>query len=493
MGLSATGVRGVSPPDAGIGAGMNGAVPPPPPRPEWFEAVWQRMDATRRWMLEDPWNGDEINYRGLTEACVRMFHSHGLTLDQIVRAAEFFPESFGRLPTYCALINELWSELLHEQAKAEAPKRLAKDLVKLLSIQAWLERQIPEPDQLLGEVLTTAARMFLVGRTGLGKTLLGFAIACGMATGEGFLHWRCKKAVRVLLIDGEMPEGLIKARAIDAMRRVEKPPIPANLVIYSRYLEDEFSRICPDIGPMPPLNSEEGNEWVPALIDALGGVDVVIFDNVMSLITGDQKDEVSWSGVMPLVQELTRRNIAQLWLDHTGHNTDRQYGSSTKAWPFDSVGVMAPLKDDQCVAREVAFTLSFDFPGKARRRTPDNWHDFETCIIRLKDDRWTSEPVNKDASKIGKVAPSREPYYDALLAAVAKSSDAGPGRTSLSTWTQECLHRGLIEPPTAGGKETWQQRDARQKQFRTAKSDLITAKWIAVEDELVIDLKARWK
>jgi hypothetical protein len=194
---------------------------------------------------------------------------------------------------------------------------------------------------------------------------------------------------------------------------------------------------------------------------------------------------------MPLVQYLTARNIAQLWLDHTGWNTDRQYGSSTKAWPFDSVGVMAPLKDDQCMAREVAFTLSFEFPGKARRRTPDNWADFETCIIRLKDGRWTSEPVNKasGASNPGSVPKSREVFYDALVAAIGKST-VGAGRTTLATWELECLRRGLIE--RAPDKEDHKQRHTRFALYRTAKAALIGAKWIAVDGEIVLDLKGRW-
>jgi AAA domain/Domain of unknown function (DUF6371)/Toprim-like len=377
------------------------------------------------------------------------------------------------------------------EASESKPKSDASLLVGLLSIQAWTERQIPNPDQLLGEVLTVGGWMFLIGRTGLGKTMLAFAIACGIATGDGFLHWRCTKPKRVLLLDGEMPEGLIKARAIDALRRIKGKPKPENLVIYSRYLEDEFAKLCPTIGKMPPLNTEEGHGWVLALIDAIGGVDVVIFDNVMSLIVGDQKDELSWSGAMPLVQALTSLNVAQLWLDHTGWNTDRQYGTSTKAWPFDSAGVMMTLADDQRDPREVAFTLSFDFPGKCRRRTPDNWSDFETCIIRLKEHRWTSEPANKapGGGKLSKVPPSREPFYDALIAAIGRNP-IGRGRTGLATWEAECQRRSLIE--RALDQEDYKQRGVRLRLYRTAKSDLLAARWIAVEDDLVTDLKGRW-
>jgi hypothetical protein len=49
------------------------------------------------------------------------------------------------------------------------------------------------------------------------------------------------------------------------------------------------------------------------LVDAIGGVDVVIFDNVMSLLTGVQRDEETWSAVQPLVQKLSERSIGQIW------------------------------------------------------------------------------------------------------------------------------------------------------------------------------------
>lgn len=392
---------------------------------------------------------------------------------------------------------DCWVPAPSEQYQREHPgwnRKLDEPLpglAKYLSVQAWMDRSIPEPDRLLGDVLTTTSRMFLIGRTGLGKTQMGFAIGCGMASGEGFLHWRCARPARVLVIDGEMPSELIKARSIDAVRRGGKPPIPGNLIIFNRDLEDEIAKLFPSVGPILPLNTEAGQKWLLALIDALGGVDVVIFDNVMSLVVGSQKDEVVWSETMPLIHSLTGRRIGQIWLDDTGWNTDRQYGSSTKPWHFDAAGVMTALPADQRAPHEVAFTLSFDDPGKCRRRTPLNWADFETCIIRLKDDRWTSEPVNKAPTghKLDHVPPSREPFYDAVVSAIVKS-DLGPGRTTLETWEAECVRRGLIEPqPDA---EDYKQRHSRFTLFRTAKAALLGAKWIAVEEKVVIDLKGRW-
>jgi hypothetical protein len=305
-----------------------------------------------------------------------------------------------------------------------------------------------------------------------------------MASGRGFLHWRSSRAARVLIIDGEMPGELIRQRSIDALRRVGIAPEPGHLVIYARDLEEQFAKQYPTIGRIPPLNSETGRQWVFALIEALGGVDAVVFDNVMSLLAGDQKDELAWSDTLELVQTLTTKRIGQLWLDHTGHDSNRQYGSSTKAWRFDAVGVMTPLADDQVARGEVAFTLSFEHPGKARRRTPDNWADFETCTIRLTEDQWASTPVGRatGGGTFGNVSPSRRPFYDALVAAIARSA-AGRDQTTVGTWELECMRRGLI------GRDGEGSRDSRFRKYRTAKAALLESRWIAIEDDLVTDLK----
>ena len=362
-------------------------------------------------------------------------------------------------------------------------------LADLLSIDAWTTRPMPAPDRLLGELVTTTTRTFLVGRTGLGKTLLGLSMGLGMATGEGFLHWRSKRAARVLYIDGEMPGELIRQRAIDALRRAGIASCPG-LFIFGRDLEDEIKERFPTIGEMPPLNTEEGQNWLLALIGAVGGVDVLILDNVMSLLEGIQKEEEAWSGVLPLVQRLTGKRIGQVWLDHTGHNTDRQYGSSTKAWRFDAVGVMTPLPADQKGKHEVAFGLSFEAPGKARRRTPDNWADFETVTVRLADDRWTSQPSGENGSTTVKVAPSRVPFYDALVAAITTTAGRTAGTTTTFEWQASCQRKGLIE--AAQQDEGYRQRDARMRDFRRAKGDLLAARWISVEGDIVTDLKGRW-
>jgi hypothetical protein len=329
------------------------------------------------------------------------------------------------------------------------PPDPAAELRSLLSVESWADRDIPPPDRLLGDLVTTTSRWFIVGRTGLGKTMLGFALGAGMASGAGFLHWRSARAARVLIIDGEMPGELIKARAIDALRRLAAPPKPGFLTIYSRDMEEEIGRSFPMLGTLAPLNTEMGQNFVHALIGALGGVDVAIFDNVMSLVAGDQKDEIPWSETLPLVASLTAKRIGQIWLDHTGHATDRQYGSATKAWRFDTVGLMAPLAEGQLERGAVGFSLSFEPPGKARRRTPDNWVDYETCTIRLQDDRWTS-----DRSEAVQTKPKEARLHDKptlmlrevrnLIAAEGTLVQPEPDMAAVRAVTRQVLRGRLI-------------------------------------------------
>ncbi len=152
----------------------------------------------------------------------------------------------------------------------------------------------------------------------------------------------------VLDIDGEMAQDLIKERAYDAARRLGKPIPDENLVIYSAVDGEAFAAEFPGIGINPPLNTVAGHEWLKKFLGALGHIDLIVFDNVMSLLDGVQKEEESWTGALPLVHWLTAQRIGQVWLDHTGHHGDHQYGTSTKAWRFDTVGILtsASGKDD---------------------------------------------------------------------------------------------------------------------------------------------------
>ena len=354
-------------------------------------------------------------------------------------------------------------------------------LAKRLSAATLMRRTFPAETRYLGSIITQTSRVFLVGSTGTGKTMFGLALAAGIASGSGFLHWRSCRAARVLYIDGEMPLRTLRARVCDATRRVglsadEADALPLSLVSW----QDAGDL---GLGPWMPFNTEDGQRFVVQLCDALKP-DVVIFDNVQALLSGDMKDEVPWNDTWPLISLLTGREIGQVWLDHTGHDTSRQYGTSTKAWRFDTVGIMTALPIEERARTETAFTLSFETPGKARNRSPETWNEYETTTIRLHEDAWTSQAVGGEAGQT-KLRPSRMPFYEALTSAIARGG-AKPGETTRQAWEAECVRAGLIEPPGTTADA------ARRAPLRRAQSDMITSRWVLVDGERMVDMRHRW-
>jgi RecA-family ATPase len=196
-----------------------------------------------------------------------------------------------------------------------------------LTIAEWLARDdLPDPDCLLGHWLSTTSRVLLVAPTGLGKTNFAMALGFAIAAERGFLHWSSGgRTRRVLLIDGEMSRRLLKRRIREATARGDGAP--TTFYALSREDLDNFA----------PLNTPEGQAALLKFIEAIGGVDLVIFDNIMSLTVGDMKETIAWAQTLPLIAGLTRACIAQIWIHHTGHDENRSYGDKTREWQMDTV------------------------------------------------------------------------------------------------------------------------------------------------------------
>ncbi|HEX3663801.1 MAG TPA: DnaB-like helicase N-terminal domain-containing protein [Rhizomicrobium sp.] len=246
---------------------------------------------------------------------------------------------------------------------------------RALSASEWCERDLPEPERMLGDFLTTTSRLMIVAPTGIGKTMLALSLAFAAADGTDFLHWPRGRPARVLFIDGEMSRRLMRSRIDDAARR--HGGMPENLFVLCR---DDF----PD---MPPLNTVQGQRFIDQHIEKLGGVDLIVFDNVQALLVGDMKDEESWQQTLPWIRALTARNIGQIWVHHTGHDKSRSYGTSTREWQLDTVMLLEKIEGAEA---EIAFKLKF---LKARERAPHNRDNFAEVAVALTDDVWSFEPV----------------------------------------------------------------------------------------------------
>ena len=307
----------------------------------------------------------------------------------------------------------------------------ATDIATLppLTLDEWRNRDMPEPDFIMGNWLTTTSRVLLTAATGLGKTNFGLALGMRIAACVDFLHWRARRPARVLYIDGEMSRSLLRERVLDEEKRLGITP------------ESFFALSREDIPNFKPLNTIEGQAWMNAFIEKVGGVDLVIPDNIMALTTGDQKDSEPWQQTIPWALSLTKRQIGQIWIHHTGHDETRSYGDKTREWQLDSVAHLDAVKRDDT---DVSFTLSFK---KARERTPATRFDFQDVKIALVDDRWEYELTQ--VKRPDKIGPQTARALDALRNVMASDqpvSLAGGRRAATrDAWMAELVLLGMID------------------------------------------------
>ena len=189
------------------------------------------------------------------------------------------------------------------------------------------------------------------------------------------LHWKAGEGPRrVLFIDGEMSNRQFKQRLEDAARRAG-----SSIATFHALCRDD----CPK---MEPLDTEAGQRFINRFVESIGGVDLIIFDNIDALTTDDEDFGVqSWGRTLPWIRDLTRRAIGQLWLHHTGQDETRGYGTKKREWQLDAVAVMEEVTRP---GSDIAFSLEF---RKNRERTPDNRSDFEEAVITLAEDAWASD------------------------------------------------------------------------------------------------------
>jgi Bifunctional DNA primase/polymerase, N-terminal/AAA domain len=257
----------------------------------------------------------------------------------------------------------------HPAAQFEAVPVLSN--LPPLTLAEWKARDLPPPDYICGNWLSTTNRVLLVAPTGLGKTMFGVGLIMAIASNRDFLHWKGRRPAKVLFIDGEMSNRLLRRRLLDEAQRLGVAP------------ETFYALSHEDVPNLAPLNTAQGQAFVNAVIEKLGGVDLIEFDNTMSLIAGDHREEEGWRQILPWVLSLTRRGIGQIWVHHTGHDESRTYGTKTREWQMDTVIHLERVKRADT---DVSFALQF---RKARERTPETQNEFKTARVALINNKWT--------------------------------------------------------------------------------------------------------
>lgn len=363
------------------------------------------------------------------------------------------------------------AQKLRDEAKAKRRSDI-KEKIKTaieavpLTPAAWARRKLDPPDFLMGELFSTTSRLFFAADTGLGKSMIALALAMALRLGRDFLHWHSHRPARVLVVDGEMPRDLLQERIALACAWFDATSIEDGLFVLSRE----------DVEDMPPLDTQDGQDWLLTVIECLGGVDFAIMDNVSCLAQGDLREESTWSPLIPLVRELSQRRIGQLWLHHVGHDKSRPYGSRRFAWSMDSVLLGSAVKSDEC---DVSMSIEHQ---KARRRTPSNRSDFDTVTVTLQDGTWTGTRDMSPAVPLGRTKPvplngSGRNALTALAAAIAACGEKPPPHdvtrgvevaVKLGTWRRYFAQIAGYEPDEKG-------KEAEKKAFTRGRENALAA------------------
>jgi len=338
-----------------------------------------------------------------------------------------------------------------------------------LLVAEWRKRQLPPRDYLLEGLLSTTARWMISGDTGIGKTLLALELAFAIAAGADFLNWKGVRPARVMYLDGEMPAETMKER-IEAAAAIYGDPV--ELYAYNR----------DDLGPneMPPLNKPEGQKWLWREIDEVKP-DLIMFDSMMCLLIGPLSEEETWAPCLPLIRQLSARRIAQVWLNHTGHDASRSFGSKTKEWEFDATIMLTKQpSDDHGVVLE--FT-------KARLRTPQTFGLFKPQLIRRTEAGWTSEAATVSGAKQTD-GERKKGWLKDVYVELADGIERSPGyngapvrKVCIDAIRNRMVKRGYLD--FEDGKIPGRERTA----FSRARQELIASALFAADDNHMWSIK----
>jgi putative DNA primase/helicase len=195
-----------------------------------------------------------------------------------------------------------------------------------LNLREFLELSLKPREMLLDPILPEKGLAMLYAARGTGKTHVAIGIAFAVATGTNFLKWKAPRPRRVLLVDGEMPAAALQERLASIIASApETQPDSQNIQILASDLIEAGgigNLASPDI-------QAEIDRW-------LGGVDVLVLDNLSSLTAVIRdNDAESWGPIQEWLLKLRRRGISVLIVHHAGKG-GQQRGTSRREDVLDT-------------------------------------------------------------------------------------------------------------------------------------------------------------
>jgi hypothetical protein len=238
--------------------------------------------------------------------------------------------------------------------------------VTSLPIDCFLSKELPARETMLAPWLPRAGLAMLHAPRGLGKTQVAVGTAWAVASGGGFLRWKCHTPCRVLFLDGEMPASELQKRF-----RCVRDASQYDLA------DPDYLRIAAsDLMPfgLPDLSDPKSQ---PFYEDVIADADLIIVDNLSTICPGVKENEAdSWVPVQRWALAQRRAGKSVLFVHHAG-KSGMQRGTSRKEDVLDTViGLRRPpdYSADQGCRFELRFEKSRGFHG-------DDAEPFEARLI----------------------------------------------------------------------------------------------------------------
>lgn len=188
----------------------------------------------------------------------------------------------------------------------------------VLSEGEFMGIKLPDREWILQGLMVEESMTIVNGYRGFGKTWFIQAMANAVTWGDKMGPWNCPKPRNAMIIDGEMPLGLLqeRLRLLNLERDVKDKP--AALFIYP---EAYAYRIG--------LNRANilDTTWRARVKDAVSDLDVklLVLDNLSSLAPGiDENDKTPFDPVNRWLLELRFNGVAIVMTHHTGKSGDQR-------------------------------------------------------------------------------------------------------------------------------------------------------------------------
>lgn len=227
----------------------------------------------------------------------------------------------------------------------------------------FLALKIPERKRLVGDWFREADLGFIFAPRGVGKTWLAHALIAHLSAGRDFHDWAVPEAVRVCLLDGEMPPDAVQ----DRLKRLEV--YGENLVVLSHQFLFDLADRSFQIG-----DEEQRKALLEFCVEMK--IRVLVIDNLSSVSNISENDNDAWPDIGNWLLDFRRNKISVIVIHHSGRNGAMR-GASRREDPAFWIIRLDDSRERTATTEGARFVSNFT-KNRNSPRCPDpiDWHFF---------------------------------------------------------------------------------------------------------------------